>query len=446
MNSSNWISKGDFVYRGKITPIFVRSYGPYLEDTHGKVYFDAEAANGAALLGYDPLILEQAVAKIRSMPSLPSFLESELRLVVAEKIGKMLLAVTGLHGRVAFEIGGAQAIELSAKIAKKVTGKSQFVVFQGSYHGRSGYASQLSASHRYRRILGDWRIPISRLPLPDYERSGFPASKKDWIQWYLREVDYLLESEARGLADNNGPADIAALIVEPVLNVGGMILPDKQLFEGIVERFKKSGALIIMDEIFTGFYRTGKLFGFCNYDMVPDMVVASKGLTNGQVPIGCVWARNPLLDEAHFPPGTHSATFTNNIMALAVADTVLNLYKRWKTVENDITVIQNTIGATIKRICHQSSLFQGGYALGGLGRITLKKPTASGVRETALSLPPQALEYLRSAGLKTQCSGIVLASTGMTPDIICIHPPINLTEPQLKEMSELLLSLCASYG
>ncbi len=443
MISSRWIGKGDFVYRSKKPPVFVRSNGPYLEDTQGKVYFDAEAANGAALLGYDPRILEQAVKKVHNIPSLPSFAESELRLQVAEKIGKMLFSVTHIRGRVAFEIGGAQAVELAVKIARKTTGKSQFVVFQGGYHGRSGYASQLSASHRYRKILGDWRIPVSRLPLPDYERSGFPASKSKWIQWYLREVDSLLQNEVGGVADNSSKPDIAALIIEPILNVSGMILPDKKLFEGIVKRFKKAGALIILDEIFTGFYRTGKPFGFCRYNIIPDMVVASKGLTNGQIPIGFVWAKNPLLDEVHFPPGTHSATFINNMMGLAVADIVLDHYNNWKSVEKDITVVQNTLASAIKRICQSSSLFKNGYALGGLGRITLNKPVASHVRETALSLPPHTL---RTAGMKKSCSGIVLASTGMTPDVINIHPPINLSAIQLKELSDLLRSLSLCYA
>jgi 4-aminobutyrate aminotransferase-like enzyme len=364
------------------------------------------------------------------MPSLPSFAESELRLGLAEKIGKLFFNVTGSHGRVAFEIGGAQAIELAAKIARKTTGKSQFVVFEGGFHGRSGYASQLSASHRYRKILGDWRIPLARLPLPDYERSGFPASKARWIKWYLAKIDELLHSEVGGVADNKEAPDIAALIIEPILNVSGMILPDSQLIEGMVQKFRKAGALIIIDEIFTGFYRTGKLFGFCRYNISPDVVVASKGLTNGQIPIGIVWAQNPLLDADHFPPGTHSATFINNVMALSVADTVLDRYLNWKTIDKDIQSVQNTLSSLITRACQSSPLFKDGYALGGLGRITLSKPYAPQVRETALSLP----------------TGLMLASTGMTPDVINIHPPINLSFSERKEMSDLFNILSQKYA
>lgn len=442
MKVANWIGKGDFVYRSKNPPIFIRSYGPYLEDTQKRTFFDAEAANGAALLGYNPTLLEKALAKIYTMPSLPSFAESELRLRVAEKVGKLLLKVTKEYGKVAFEVGGAQAIELAMKIAKKTTGKSQFVVFQGGYHGRSGYSSQLSASHRYRKILGDWRIPVTRLPLPDYERSGFPGTKSEWITWYLEQVDYLLQSEVGGVADNSDVADIAALIVEPVLNVSGMILPDKQLFEGIIDKFKKAGALIIIDEIFTGFYRTGKPFGFCRYNITPDIVVMSKGLTNGLIPIGCVWAKNPLLDESHFPPGTHSATFINNAMALAVADTVLDYYAQWNSVEKDIVLMQNKLTSAIERMCKSSSLFKSGYMLGGLGRITLHQPRATHVRETALSLPFNTIHRHSS---KVSCDGILLASTGMTPDVINLHPPINLTPAQLEELTELLEFLAGCY-
>ena len=445
MISSDWISKGDFVYRSKNPPIFRRSYGPYLEDIQGKKYFDAEAANGAALLGYDHSILEEAVAKIHGMPSLPSFAESELRLQVAEKIGTMIYKETNQRGQIAFEIGGAQAIELAAKIARKTTAKSQFVVFEGGYHGRSGYASQFSASHRYRKASGEWRIPVTRLPLPDYERSRFPGTKDEWKKWYLQEVDYLLENEAGGLVDNSEATDIAALIVEPILNVSGMILPDEQLFEKIIERFRRAGALIIIDEIFTGFYRTGKPFGFCRYNMVPDMIVMSKGLTNGQVPIGCVWAKAPLLDDMHFPPGSHSATFINNVMALAVADTVLDRYSRWETKERDINKIEKVLSTTINHICKKSTVFLQGYALGGLGRIILAKPIAHRLKDEALSLSPRVLNSLQLAGIQTSCKGLVLASTGMTPDVLCFHPPIHMSIQQCNEMSEILKSFCLSY-
>lgn len=445
MTNNHWVGKGDFVYRQAKPIVFAKAYGPYLEDKQGGVYFDAEAANGAALLGYDPQILEQALEKIRHIPSLPSFAESELRLSVSEKIGKMILKATGLRGRVAFEIGGAQAIELALKIARKNTGKSQFVVFQGGYHGRSGYASQFSASHRYRKILGDWRVPVLRLPLPDYERSGFPASIDKWRKWYLDQVDYLLNNEAGGIADNSAPPDIAALLIEPILNVGGMAFPDKSLMESIVARFRKAGALIILDEIFTGFYRTGKLFGFLHFGLKPDLIVASKGLTNGQVPIGFVWAKNPLLEENNFPPGTHSATFINNMMALAVADVVLDRYANWKTVEKDVQALQKALTTTIKRICKNSSLFMNGYALGGLGRIVLSKPVASDIRQKALYFSPSVLRSLKRKGVNPSIQGALLASTGMTPDVICFHPPINLKKQELKEMSEILYTLSSQY-
>ena len=433
---------GDFVYRAKKPPIFIRSYGPYLEDAKGDVYFDAEAANGAALFGYDPHLLDEAVAKIRKMPSLPSFVESELRLTVAEKIGKWMYSLTRARGRVSFELGGAQAIELAAKIALKTTGKSQFVVFEGGYHGRSAYASQLSASHRYRKTVGDWRIPVVRLPLPDYEQSEFPGTKAEWIKWYLHEVDTLLSNEARGLIDRTRSFDIAALIVEPVLNVAGMIMPDKELFEGIVKRFKKVNALIIVDEIFTGFYRTGKPFGFCRYDIVPDMIVGSKGLTNGLAPLSFVWAANPLLDEDHFPPGTHSATFMNNVLGLAIADGVLDRFARWKSVEDDVRKLEKKLAATIARMCASSPVFKNGYMHGGLGRIVLKKPIAADVRKKALSLLPH---MQNTAGKSKRANGILLASTGMAPDVINIHPPLNLTIGQIDELSELLMTLAHAY-
>lgn len=438
MNNADFIGKGDFVYRGSDVPVFTASHGPYLQDNKGSTYFDAEAANGTAMLGYDTSILDEAMDKIRGLPSLPSFCESELRLRVAEKLGRKIEESTGQYGRIAFETGGAQGMELALKIVKLNTQKTQFIVFQGAYHGRSGFTSQLSASHRYRSLLGDWRIPVTRLPLPDYALSGFPASQEEWRAWYLQEVDKLLTSEIGGIASSKGGHDIAAFIAEPILNVGGMVQPDKLLFEGIIKKFKKAGALIIMDEIFCGFYRTGKAFGFEHYVIDPDLIVMSKGLTNGLAPLSCVWAKEPLLDEHHFPPGTHSATFVNNIMSLAVADTVLDRYAAWHTIEADISKLQNAMSESIRRICKKSSIAQSGYALGGLARIVLNQPRATEVRSNALHIRSLAQGCLQNVQCPTHCEGMLLASTGMTPNIINLHPPLNMTDDQIGEFQSLL--------
>ena len=252
-NKAAYLAYGDFVYLHEPVPIFKNAQGPILEDTEGYKYLDAEAANGKASLGFDSSILQTACNKVEQISSIPSFCETELRLEVAERIGRKIKNITGEKGKVAFELGGAQGIELALKVVKSNTKKSQLVVFEGGYHGRSIYTSQLSASHRYRALMGDWRVPLIRLPYPDYEQSALAHDRRAWKKQTLAYIQQLAELEVGGMVSRSGNQDIAALIIEPLLNAGGIVKPDKDFIEEIVRLFRKLGALIVVDEIFVDF-------------------------------------------------------------------------------------------------------------------------------------------------------------------------------------------------
>lgn len=431
MQKSNYLAKGDFVYRHSPAPVFVKAEGPIMEDTQGLRYFCAEAANGTTSLGFDSSIAKEAMSKIINLPSIPSFCETEIRLKVGNRVGKYIKSITNLKGKVAFELGGAQGVELALRIAKANNKKSQFVVFEGGYHGRSAYTAQFSASHRYRAAMGDWRIPVTRLPYPDYEQSGSPLSKALWKKNYLSYLKTLVTKETGGLLTKGSKQDIVALIIEPVLNAGGIVKPDKDLLEKIVETFRALGALIIVDEIFCGFYRTGPMFGFQHYDFTPDIIVMSKAITNGITPLSCVWARDPLLNESNFPPGSHSATYINQPFGLAVADTVLDRYDNWKTKKHDIMRIEKALELMIKDAIKMSKHAVSGFALGGVGRILLKETNAG-----------QFLDIARIVAIDKPVNGVhglILASTGMASNVIALNPPLNLTSKDLETLRTLLL-------
>lgn len=430
MKNNNYLAKGDFVYRHKHVPIFVKAEGPYLFDEEGKRYFDAEAANGTVGLGFDKTILQEAYKKTEDLPSIPSFCETEIRKKVATRIGKMLQKITGEKGKIAFELGGAQGMELALKIAKCNNRKSQFVVFEGGYHGRSIYTSQFSASHRYRALMGDWRVPIIRLPYPDFDQSGM-ESREAFFRQSLNYIKGLTEKEVGGMITRTGEPDIVALVIEPILNAGGIVKPDKNFLEEVVSIFRKLGVLIIMDEVFCGFHRTGPMYGFMHYDFLPDIVVMSKAITNGLAPLSAVWARDPLLSPDNFPPGTHSATFINNPITLNIASTVLDRFQNWKNKERDIGKLEKALSKMINQVAEKSKLVKNGYAIGGLGRILLKDNIAGKILDIALEIG------------KTQsvngCNGLILASTGMSANVLAINPPLNLTNEQMGVLSKLLL-------
>jgi len=436
--NNTYLAKGDFVYRTDNPPIIVHGDGVVLQDINGKKYLDAEAANGTSGLGFDGSIFEEALTKVKDIPSIPSFSETELRIDYANKIGKKISEQLNMSGKVAFEIGGAQGMELAMKIVKSNSKKSQFVVFEGGYHGRSAYSSQLSASHRYRKINGDWRIPVYRIPYPDCEQCRFDKSINNCGHECIEYTRKMIGSELSGISVNSMEQDIAAFVFEPVLNAGGCVVPDKEYLETTVRLFRKMGALIIVDEIFTGFYRTGKFLGIQHFDIEPDIIVMSKAIVNGCTPFSCVWAKDPLLTKDNFAPGTHSATYINNTFGLSVAETVFDRYEKWVDCESDIKLLENTIFEILEDIKQGfPSVVKSVNVIGGFGRLLLKDNVAKEILDIALSIG----ENNPVDGY----TGVILASTGLTPNVIAINPALNISDRDLKLLHKILIRVLKKY-
>lgn len=435
--NTEFLAKGDFVYRHKNPPIIVKGEGVVLEDINGNRYLDLEAANGTSNLGFDSSIVEQAFEKSKNIPSIPSFSETDLRIEYAEKIGTKINNELGIKGKVAFEIGGAQGVELALKVVKKNSNKSQVVVFEGGYHGRSAYTSQFSASHRYRAINGDWRIPICRLPYPDCEQCRFEKRRSSCNLECISYLKSLFKSEVTGVVRNDGECDISAFILEPVLNAGGVVIPDKEYLKTAVDMLKSMGALIVVDEIFTGFYRTGKFLALQHYDIKPDIVIMSKAIVNGCTPFSCVWAREELMDIEKFTPGTHSATYVNNTLGVSVANTVLQRYENWTTCEEDVKNLEARMKDIINDIAGKFSIIESGNVIGGFGRLLLKKNVAKDIVDlaTTISIDDPIDGY----------AGAILASTGLTPNIIAFNPALNISNSDLDSMRKIMLKTFENY-
>lgn len=268
-----------------------------------------------------------------------------------------------------------------------------------------------------------------RLPYPDIEQSGY-TNRKQFLKHTLAQIHRLVTSEVGGVANKSGEQDIAALILEPVLNAGGIVRPEKDYIEEVVKIFRGLGALIVVDEIFCGFHRTGPMFGFQHYSFTPDIVIMSKALTNGLAPLSCVWARDPYMLPTHFPPGTHSATFINNPFILSVADVVLDRYEAWSTIQKDIKNLEKSLNSLCSSIGKTFRFARSGFAIGGMGRILLKRNTASII-----------LDVARTVSRKKPIEGVhglILASTGMTPNVVAVNPPLTINKQELGILETLL--------
>lgn len=412
------VGAGDFTYRGQVVPRFVAGEGSRLRDSEGREYVDAEAANGSVSLGYDSSILEQAAAAVSSMPALPSFCESDLRVRVAQRLGDEISRAVGSPGRISFEVGGAQGIELAMKIVAANRRWGTVATLQGSYHGRSPFAGSLSSSSRYRRPIQVASAEVVRLPYPATCGSG--GVSEEACLAYLRS----LKSDQSGL-----PESVSAFLFEPVLNVGGMARPQSNYLQAAATQLRERGALIVIDEIFTGFHRVGPRFGFELHDLDPDIVVLSKALTNGVAGLSAVWAREPLLDPDHFPPGTHSSTFSGTPLMLAVAETVLDRYADRAVWRSRIAELERQLRQLVSEVAEVApDVIESSEAFGGVARLRLRKPVAWEIRNAALR-----------PGDDPGSKGLLVASTGMAPDVVSLHPPLTISGEDLGLVRDTLI-------
>jgi 4-aminobutyrate aminotransferase len=215
-----------------------------------------------------------------------------------------------------FSNSGAEAIEGAMKLARQATGRPNVVVFQGSFHGRTVGTMSLTTSKTIYRAGYQPLMPgVFVAPFPYAFRFGWDAEKTS--KWCLEELDFLFISQT-------APEETAAILVEPVLGEGGYVVPPASFLKGLRERCDQYGILLIVDEIQSGFGRTGRWFGHEHFDITPDIMTVAKGIASG-LPLSGVFSRSDLMKT--WTPGSHGGTFGGNAVAVAAAVATIQVMK-----------------------------------------------------------------------------------------------------------------------
>lgn len=197
------------------------------------------------------------------------------------------------------------------------------MVFHGSFHGRTmGAASLTTVGTKFRAGIGPLMPGAAVAPFPQAYRYGW--SEEEATRFALRELDYLLATVS--------PAqDTAAFVVEPVLGEGGYIPAPPGFLEGLRERADRHGSLLIVDEVQTGFGRTGRFWGHEHADVRPDVLITAKGLASG-FPLSAIAAPAELMGRAW--PGSQGGTYGGNAVACAAALATLDVIQDEGLVAN----------------------------------------------------------------------------------------------------------------
>jgi len=273
--------------------------GMYVYDTKGKKYLDMCAGIAVCSLGHShPKIIKAIKEQAEKLIHCSNWFYTLPQLELAE----LLTSLTGME-KAFITNSGTEAAEAAIKLARKATGKPEIIAMENAFHGRTLGALSLTWGEKYRKPF---------LPL-------VPEMK------FAKYND--IESLKNSISDKT-----AAVILEAIQGEAGVLIPDDNYLKEVRELTESNGILLILDEIQTGFGRTGKLFAYEHSGIKPDIICLAKGMGGG-FPVGAIAFRCP-----DFEAGEHGGTYIGNPLACAVAKTVIETILSDKLVENSAEI------------------------------------------------------------------------------------------------------------
>lgn len=299
-----------------------RGEGAVLYDDADRRYLDFTAGIGVTSTGHcHPRVVEAAQRQVGTLihAQYTTVMHRPL-LTLVERLGEVLPA--GLD-RVFFTNSGSEAVEAALRLARQGTGRPNIIAFHGGFHGRTVAAASLTTSGtKFRSGFSPLMAGVHIAPFPDPTHFGWPVEQA--TDFALSQLDYLLQTMS-------SPADTAAFIVEPVLGEGGYVPANERFFAGLRRRADEHGFLLIVDEVQTGFGRTGKFWGGDHFGFRPDILITAKGLASG-FPLSAIAASEELMGKAW--PGSQGGTYGANAVACAAAVATLDVIRDEGLVAN----------------------------------------------------------------------------------------------------------------
>lgn len=292
----------------------VRGEGIYLFGEGGDRYVDFTSGIGVTNTGH---CHPKVVAAVKDQAE--RLLFGQINIVAspaALRLAKRLNDVTPAPiDSFFFSNSGAEAIEGSLKLARHATSRSNVIVFQGSFHGRTAQTMALTTSktvyrHRYYPLPSG--VFVAPFPYPFF----FGWDEDETIDFCLKQLDVILKGQT-------APDETAAILIEPVLGEGGYVPAPARFLQALRRICDEHGIMLILDEVQSGFGRTGSMFYFDRTDVVPDILVMAKGLASG-LPLSAVGASKDLMRK--WEPGTHGGTYGGgSAVSLAAAATTIDV-------------------------------------------------------------------------------------------------------------------------
>jgi 4-aminobutyrate aminotransferase/(S)-3-amino-2-methylpropionate transaminase len=389
-----------------------RAKGSELWDVSGKRYVDFAGGIGVMNVGHaHPRVMEAVRAQLEKATH-TSFqvvqYESYLRL--AERLCEVM-PIEGPRKAIFFSTG-AEAIENAVKIARAATGRPAIISFRGAFHGRTLLALSLTGSVQpYKQNFGPYATEVYQTPFP-YEYRGWSTEAA------LADLNNLLEAEV-------SPKRVAAIVIEPILGEGGFVPAPLDFMRRLRKLADEHGILLIVDEIQTGFGRTGKLFALEHSGVKADLVTVAKSLAAG-FPLSAVVGRAEVMDAPE--PGGLGGTYGGNPVACAAGLAVMDIMRDEK-LPGRAARIGSVIEERMQSWAKENELIGDVRVVGAMAGMELVRD-----RKTKEPADKETAKILATAREK----GLIILRAGTHHNVIRTLMPLTIPDDQLEEGLDIL--------
>jgi acetylornithine/LysW-gamma-L-lysine aminotransferase len=362
--------------------VLVKGKGDLVWDINGKQYIDCSGSYGAAVIGYcNPKVVEAIKKQVENLTSCHGFAYNEARAMLLEKLAKLFPENLS---KFFLSNSGAEAIECALKLARKFTGKMEIIAMKGGYHGKTLGALAATWNKKYRNGFEPLLVKVKHVSYGD-----------------AKEVEKSINEET------------AAVIVEPIQGESGVKIPPKDFLKELREICDKKNVLLILDEIQTGFGRTGKIFCFQHYGIIPDIVCLAKGVAGG-LPIGVTAAKPEIMDA--FQIGEHTSTYGGNPIVAAAACAAI-----------DVLLEENL---------PEKAWISGNYFINELKKIALNHKIIRDVRGLGLMIGVEFRFEIYDLLLNLIEKGVLALDAGRT--VLRFLPPLIISKEHINQVVSVL--------
>ncbi len=401
-------------------PVFAsEAQGALVEDVDGNVLIDFAGGIGVVNFGHcNPAVVEAVKKQVdRYMHTCFMVVGYEPYIRVAEKLNQIVPG--NFPKKSALFNSGAEAVENAVKLSRRYTQKTGIVALESAFHGRTLMTMTLTSKVKpYKFGFGPFAPEVYKIPSPYCYRCRFNLSYPSCDLQCARYLEHFFAYEC--------PSEsVAAVIAEPVQGEGGFIVPPKDYFKVLHEICRNHGILLIIDEVQSGFYRTGYRFAAEYFEVEPDLMTMAKSIAGG-LPLSAVTGRAEVMDAAG--PGEIGGTYGGNPVACAAALAIMDLMEK-----EDFAAVAQKAGEYIhNRLLKLQEEFECIGDVRGLGPMQAIEL----VKDRSTKEPDAA----KAKAIIARChaAGLIVLSAGVLGNVIRILVPVTAPQEHLEQGLDIL--------